>query len=118
VLVVDDDASIRLLVRINCELDGYTVLEAATLAEARQLLASEEVDVALVDVHISGEDGRDLVREQRASGRTLGIALLTGSIDMSSEDRAGADAVIVKPFTIEGLLDEIRSLAAAVQSSA
>ena len=118
VLVVDDEAAIRLLCRINLELEGFAVLEAASLDDARRLLASEDVDVVLLDVHVGGADGRGLARELRASGRPYAIALLTGSADTDPEDRTDADAVIRKPFTIEELLRTVQSLAAAIQSSA
>ena len=52
VLVVDDDASIRFLCRVNLELDGWTVREAATLADARAELSHGGVAVVLLDVHV------------------------------------------------------------------
>ena len=57
-LVVDDESAIRFLCRINLELEGFRVLEAATAEEARERLTAEDVDVALVDVHIGSADGR------------------------------------------------------------
>ena len=55
VLVVDDESALRLLCRVNLELEGHRVLEAATLAEARELLAAELPDVMLLDVHLGTE---------------------------------------------------------------
>ena len=117
VLVVDDEPSIRLLCRINLELEGFDVREAGTIDDARAALADGEVGVVLVDVHVAGVDGRDLARELRASGRAYGIALLTGTVELSADDRSTADAVIPKPFTIEELLRVVRDLAAGVDSS-
>src|SRR5439155_10046222 len=79
VLDVDDESAIRFLCRINLELEGFRVLEAATAEEARERLAAEDVDVALVDVHIGSADGRELVRELRVARSPPAIALLTGS---------------------------------------
>jgi len=45
VLVVDDEPSLRLVCRVNLELDGYRVLEAPNVAEAEQMLLAESVDV-------------------------------------------------------------------------
>lgn len=108
VLVVDDEASIRLLCRINLELDGYEVIEAASLDDARSVLARVDVAVSLVDVHVAGADGRTLLPE--IEGPKI---LLTGTIDLSNDDRALADAVIIKPFTIEELLGTVRRVAGA-----
>jgi DNA-binding response OmpR family regulator len=100
VLVVDDDESLRLLCRVNLELDGYRVLEASTAAEARALLERERIDAVLLDVHLSDGDGRDLL-VQLGDGRPP-VALFTGSEPVVGVEGMG-DAVIPKPFEI-GLL--------------
>jgi DNA-binding response OmpR family regulator len=100
VLVLDDDASLRMLCRVNLELDGYRVLEASSVADAREALASEHVDAILLDVHLSDGDGRELLDELGAERPPA--ALFTGTEPLSRV--AGlADAVIPKPFEI-GLL--------------
>ena len=101
----------RLLCRVNLELEGYSVLEAASLDAARQTLSAEQVDVLLVDVHLGAGDGRDLVREVRAAGDTPRCALLTGTVELSPAERAGADEVIEKPFTLETLVGTVGRLA-------
>ncbi len=111
VLVVDDEPSIRLLCRVNLELEGYVVLEAASVPAARALLEQGGVHVVLVDVHIGEADGRDLVREVRARGASTRCALLTGSVQLSPDERAGADDVIEKPFTLEELASVVKRLA-------
>jgi DNA-binding response OmpR family regulator len=116
VLVVDDEASIRLLCRVNLELEGYRVLEGTTVAEGRSALEAADVDVLLVDVHLAGQDGRDLVRELRAEGARTRVALLTGTIDLRSDERAGADAVLEKPFQLEALIGTVRDLVSRLDS--
>ncbi|MEX2211411.1 MAG: response regulator [Gaiellaceae bacterium] len=111
VLVVDDDPTIRLLCRINLELDGHTVVEAGTIGEARSLLAAG-ADVVLLDVHVAGEDGRDFLAELRRERPQLPVALLTGSTERGELLRAEADALIPKPFTIDELRQTVERLAA------
>jgi DNA-binding response OmpR family regulator len=111
VLVADDEPSIRLLCRVNLELDGHLVLEAGTLDDARHVLDEHDVDVLLIDVHLGEHDGRDLVRELRTRGRQIAIALLTGSVALPIEHQGGADAVIEKPFALEDLTTVVRRLA-------
>ena len=57
VLIVDDEPSIRLLCRVNLELEGYRVVEAETLAEARSALAEESFALVLLDLQIGAESG-------------------------------------------------------------
>ena len=79
VLIVDDDTAIRLLCRVNLELEGLRVVEAAYLDQARQVLAEEPVDVVLLDLHLGHERGLDLLHELRRDRPEIGVALLTGS---------------------------------------
>jgi DNA-binding response OmpR family regulator len=112
VLVVDDDAAIRLLCRVNLELEGHRVLEAAYLDQARTALAEESVDVVLLDLHIGNERGLDLLRELRRDQPAVAVALLTGSPqERFPDEEAKADAVISKPFEIEELGRTVRRLA-------
>jgi len=108
VLVVDDDPSIRLLCRLNLELDGWQVREAATLAQARDELADGEVDVLVLDVHVGTGNGVEFLREVRRERPRLRVAMLTGSDTLGEVD---SDAVIPKPFTIEQLTGTVAVLA-------
>jgi two-component system torCAD operon response regulator TorR len=112
VLIVDDDAAIRLLCRVNLELEGIRVVEAAYLDQARAVLAEEPVEVVLLDLHIGNERGLDLLRELRRDRPEITVALLTGSPqERSPDEEATADAIISKPFEIEELGRTVRRLA-------
>ena len=106
-LVVDDEPAIRLLCKVNLELDGYEVREAGTLDEARQHLEGG-VDVVLLDMHIGRERGEVLLDE--LIERRIPVAVVTGSTDLATAG-AGADAVLGKPFTIEELEETVARLA-------
>jgi DNA-binding NtrC family response regulator len=111
VLVVDDEASIRLLCRVNLELEGYRVLEAESVDDARAILSAEPVAVALLDVHIGLDDGLALLAEIRTTHPEIGVALLTGTAQIDPVEREGADALIPKPFELEQLVTTVRELA-------
>jgi DNA-binding response OmpR family regulator len=111
VLVVDDDPSLRMLCRINLELDGYRVVEAASVGEARAALDREPVAAMLLDVHLGHGDGRDLLRKLRAEGAAPPVALLTGSVSIGEADRRLADAVLGKPFGLDELMQTVARLA-------
>jgi DNA-binding response OmpR family regulator len=107
-LVVDDDAALRLLCRVNLELSGFTVREAATIREADAAIAAERPDVVLLDVHLGGERTHELRARLREDG--IPVALVTGSVEIE-EYRDGADAVLPKPFAPELLVETARRLA-------
>jgi DNA-binding NtrC family response regulator len=110
VLVVDDEPSIRLLCRVNLELDGHEVLEADTVATAREALAEGGVDVVLLDVHLHGERSDALIAECRARRPPIPVVLVTGSADVTQGGLTDADAVLPKPFELEALLKTVRDL--------
>lgn len=109
VLVVDDDPSLRLLCRVNLELEGYAVVEAGTLHEAEQALDDDAVDVILLDLHLGNEQGIALVPKIEERGLGASLALLTGSPGNRLPEGA---AVIPKPFAIDDLTGTVRRLAA------
>src|SRR4051795_3895667 len=133
ILVVDDDPSIRLLCKVNLELDGHEVLEAHSLDSARATLADEEVDVIVLDVHLHRERSDPLVTECHArrppipgvlvtgsGGRTpppppppppIPVVLVTGSVELTHPALREADAVLPKPFELDQLLSAVRNLA-------
>lgn len=110
VLVVEDDDSMRLLCRVNLELEGYRVLEADRVAAARDLLDAERIDCVLLDVHVGGDHGYDLIRPAREE-RGIPVVLLTGTAQVGPEERARVDAVLPKPFKLEELMSTVRELA-------
>jgi DNA-binding response OmpR family regulator len=113
ILVVDDEPSIRFLCRVNLELEGFRILEAATLAEARSHLDGDAVDAMLLDVHVGSEDGYSLLREVSDRESGIRVALLTGSAEIAAVDARYADAVIAKPFSLATLCGTVRRLADA-----
>jgi DNA-binding NtrC family response regulator len=108
VLVVDDDASIRLLCRLNLELAGWRVEEAGTLEQARAELDAHDIGVVLLDVHVGTGSGLDFLDELRRERPQMKVALLTGSEEVRE---TASDGVIRKPFTLEQLTSTMANLA-------
>jgi DNA-binding NtrC family response regulator len=111
VLVVDDEPSIRLLCRVNLELEGHEVLEARSLATAREALAEEQVDVVVLDVHLGNERSHELVVECHARRPSVPVVLVTGSVEITDPGLVEADAILPKPFELDALLSTVRELA-------
>jgi DNA-binding NtrC family response regulator len=108
VLVVDDDPSLRLLCRVNLELEGYAVVEAGSLGEAEDALDDGGVDVVLLDLHLGNEEGISLVPKLEQRGLASSVAVLTGSTRSPLPQGA---AVIPKPFAIDDLTGTVHRLA-------
>ena len=106
-LVVDDDRALRLLSRVNLELAGFDVREAATIAEAETAFAEHRPDVVLLDLHLGGTDTYGLLERFRAAG--VPVAVVTGTVDLD-EVGAAADAVLAKPFAPQTLVETARRL--------
>jgi len=103
VLVVDDESSLRLLCRVNLELEGHRVLEAARLDEARELLATEPIDVVLLDVHVGNDNGLDLLDDIEALELPVRVVMLSGTSEISPAVRSRIFSVLGKPFALEEL---------------
>lgn len=114
VLVVDDDAAIRFLCRVNLELEGWTVLEGGALAQARHALDEGEVDLVLLDVHVGAESGVDFLAEVREKHPEVAVVLLTGSVGTPALDGVEVDGLIAKPFRPSELAGMVRKLAPRV----
>ncbi len=110
VLIVEDDPSLRLLCRVNLELEHYYVLEAETLDRARELVASEPVDVVLLDLHIGEDHGFELLPYLKAMRPDAAVCMLSGTSESDPERPEGVDAFIRKPFELELLTDTVERL--------
>lgn len=110
VLVVDDAAAIRLLCRVNLELDGHRVLEAGTLEEARDLLAAEPIEIVLLDVHVGAGNGLAFMADVRRDHPGVAVAILTGTAELESARIHHPDALISKPFELDVLTETVQRL--------
>jgi response regulator RpfG family c-di-GMP phosphodiesterase len=116
-LLVDDDARLRELVRTTFELVDVEVMEADSVAAAERLLGERRPDVIVLDLRMPGEDGAALARRLKADRETraIPIVLLTG--DPEGREQAaelGADSVVTKPFSPLQLLGLVEYLAGGI----
>ncbi|HEX3951930.1 MAG TPA: response regulator transcription factor [Stellaceae bacterium] len=114
-LVVDDDARLRELLRRYLDENGFRVTVAGDAAEARASLASFAFDLVVLDVMMPGESGLDLTRALRAESRAERIPILLLTAMSEPEDRInglehGADDYLAKPFEPRELVLRIRNI--------
>jgi two-component system, OmpR family, alkaline phosphatase synthesis response regulator PhoP len=119
VLVVDDEAPIRLLCRVNLEAEGMEVLEAADGPSGLETARSERPDVVLLDVMMPGLDGWRVAEELLDDPATRGIPIVFLTARAELRDRArgldlGGLDYVTKPFNPVELAPLIREVIARV----
>jgi len=110
VLVVEDDPSLRMLCRVNLELEHYRVLEAETLARAEELVGSEPVDVVLLDLHVGDRHGLELLPLLGRERPEAAVCLLSGTSEADPPRTEGVHAFIRKPFDLDDLTGTVQLL--------
>jgi CheY-like chemotaxis protein len=121
VLVVDDTAQIRMLIRLNLELEGHEVDEAADGEECLARLrdpGAPRPDVVTMDAVMEPRDGWSAVAEIRRDPALsdIPVVMVTASVQAHQRARAvqvGVDALVAKPFEPTALVEVVEDLAAA-----
>jgi two-component system KDP operon response regulator KdpE len=112
ILIVDDEARIRDVVRMNLEMEHYRVIEAENGVEALEQLREHLPDLVVLDIMMPEMDGFETLREIREVS-TVPVVMLT--VRQNEQDKIhgldlGADDYIAKPFSPRELLSRIRAL--------
>lgn len=110
VLVVDDDPDILEFLQELLELEGYTAVVTDKVEYLAKLYDGSLPNLILLDVLLSGIDGREIVKDLKSQEETMHIPVIMFSAHPSAERTvraAGADDFIAKPFEIDELLEKI-----------
>ena len=112
ILIADDEARIRGLLRLVLRDAGYAVLEAADGDAALASVRAHRPGVVILDVTMPGRSGLDVCREIRADGRLgdVGVIILSANATPQDAMEAGADLFLAKPFLPSRMLHAINSL--------
>ncbi len=115
VLLVDDEAKLRKVMRDLLERDGYVVLEAQDGVEALDLVDRHAPDVVVLDLHLPGLDGFGVLERLRSRPETeqIPVVVLTARGEEDNEVRVfemGADDFLSKPFRARALSARLRTL--------
>jgi two-component system phosphate regulon response regulator OmpR len=117
-LIVDDDPSVRAMLREYLGNHGFAVSEAGSGEEMRKALDAELPDLVLLDLRLPGEDGITLARFLRER-YDVGIIMVSGSgdaVDRIVGLEVGADDYVGKPFDPRELLARVRSVLRRIQA--
>lgn len=115
ILIVEDEAPIREMIAFHLVRAGFDIVEAPDCRSARQLLADEQPDLALIDWMLPDMSGLELTRMlKRESGNDdLGIIMLTARADEFDKVaglEGGADDYVTKPFAPRELIARIQAV--------
>jgi CheY-like chemotaxis protein len=116
ILVVDDDADMRLTLRMALELAGYAVEDAANGREAIERQRRQPADVLITDIFMPDADGFEAIDAFRREFPQTRIIVVSGGAQFTKRDYLpdaeliGADATLQKPFEIDTLLAKLRTL--------
>lgn len=111
VLVVDDEASLRMTLLANLELEGLDAAEASSGIQALAMLEREHFDLVLSDVQMPGMNGVDLFERVRAIRPGLPVVLMTAFAAEDLVRRAqehGVYTVLAKPFDVDDAVATLR----------
>ncbi len=112
VLVVEDDPSIAIGLRINLEQEGYEVLLAEDGDLALDLARQQAPDLVVLDIMLPKRNGLEVLHDLRAEGRTMPIIILSaksGEMDKVAGLELGAEDYVAKPFSLAELLARVRA---------
>lgn len=116
ILIIDDDAAVRRMLRTWLERDGYHVAVARDGAEGMALYRTAPADVVITDVFMPGQDGIETIqqlREEFPDSRIIAISggPVSGTNDSLTDAKLlGADATLAKPFTMDLLVQAVTEL--------
>ena len=113
IVIVDDDARIRDLLRRFLSQEGFDVLMAEDSRALTRIMQREHVDLLVLDLMLPGEDGMSICRRLRSEGHKVPIIMLTAKsedVDRIAGLEIGADDYLVKPFNPRELLARIHAV--------
>jgi excisionase family DNA binding protein len=118
VLVVDDDPQVREVVRINLELEGYAVREAANAEQGLAAVEDDAPDLILLDVMMPQVDGWEMLRrvQERHGIGSIPVVMFSGQLESATEQEAaerGARAFVGKPFDLRALIEQTKQIVPA-----
>ena len=113
ILVLDDDPDIGTMIKMMLEYKGYSVTVSDRAEQANEILRTDEVDLIIMDMLLSGVNGTDLCSELKKDSSLAHTPIIMISAHPNAKEiclQAGADEFISKPFDMQDILSKIDHL--------
>lgn len=117
ILVIDDDESIRFLIRAVLEPEGYEVIEAENGYEGWLCYQAEPADLVITDMQMPVMDGLELLMKLRRAFPWVKVIAISGGRRPLEVARTFTPHIFEKPFSLEEILDTVNALVAAALPS-
>jgi DNA-binding response OmpR family regulator len=113
ILLVDDEAGIRKILRLFLELEGFTVFEAVTANQAMQSIRKEKPHLVILDIILCGQTGFDVCEWIKGNSETKDIIVilftaLSQDHDYREGQRVGCDLYLTKPQNPKDIVEKVK----------
>ncbi len=115
VMIIDDDPGILEAIKAILESENYQVIASDKADQLMELEKKDLPDLILLDLLLSGKDGREIAKSLKSNGTTKNIPIIMLSAHPSAEDASkegGADGFLAKPFDMDELLQLVKKYTA------
>ena len=112
ILIAEDEPRLASFLEKGLRSNGFVTAVAEDGAKASLVARDEDFDLLVLDLGLPGKDGKEVLRELRASGQRMPVIILTARDDVSDKVgglESGADDYVTKPFRFEELLARVRA---------
>lgn len=113
ILIIEDDSSIQMLLKLSLEVEGFHPMVAGTIASGLDALASHPIDLILLDLMLPDQSGFELLKTLQQSYKEIPVIVLTAKNEMNDKIlgfQLGADDYLTKPFETRELIMRIRAV--------
>jgi DNA-binding response OmpR family regulator len=122
ILLVDDEAGIRKILRLFLELEGFTVFEAVTANQAMQLIRKEKPHLVILDIILCGQTGFDVCEWIKANPDTKDIIVILFTALNQEHDykeglRVGCNLYLTKPQNPKDIVEKVKEFLNVKQSA-
>ncbi|WP_284644479.1 response regulator transcription factor [Paenibacillus silviterrae] len=121
ILIVEDDPSIQMLLRLSMQVEGYHPIAASTCVEGIQLISSSPVDLIILDLTLPDRSGFEFLQQLRSMHPFIPVIILTAKNEMNDKIlgfQLGADDYLTKPFETQELILRIRAVMRRMKTEA
>jgi DNA-binding response OmpR family regulator len=119
ILIIEDDSSIQMLLKLSLEVEGFHPIVAGTVASSLDVLASKPIDFILLDLMLPDQSGFELLKTLQQIHKEIPVIVLTAKNEMNDKIlgfQLGADDYLTKPFETRELIMRIRAVMRRVTS--